>query len=937
MRRHNFINLVLVGLCAAGATNTLGTLCADEASAEQQRSEPSAAERHFALKVFPLLQEKCLACHGGEADDIQGEYDLRTRESTLAGGESEEAAVIPGQPEQSPLFRAVTWEELEMPPKENDRLSDAQILALKEWIEAGAVWPSEKVRERILDEAWQAEAGVAENEDGILISTSGGLAKEWTYRRYKPEEVWAFLPVRSEFDQPSIDGFINHKLKQAKLEPAPAAEPAQLVRRATLDLTGLPPTPQQTKKFLQAWEVDAPQAWSQLIDRLLASEAYGERWGQHWLDVARYADTGGLSNDYERSNAWRYRDYVIRSFNTDKPYDQFIVEQIAGDELRPDDPEAIVATGFLRMGPWDTAMIPDKEARQIFLDDVVHSVGQTFLSMPMRCCKCHDHKFDPIPTRDYYRIYATFAATQPAEMPAPLLPQENRNGFDEGTELVNALHKFADDRRLELYNKQEAAAKEWYAEHNLPYKNEADRKNDPEDQKPMRMVGLDEMEQGRLKVREQDEWIWNRRKERYQPLAQSVYNGPDKNQNARKLRMPEKVDKSWLPESAIFTGGAYTSPGEAVTPGVLSSCNLPVAGAPTHDPYALPSAQEGRRLALARWIADANNPLTARSLVNRVWQGHFGRGIVRTPNNFGAKGDAPSHPELLDFLTRQFLNGGMRLKSLHKQIMLSAAYQRSTAHPDLERLNTVDPDNRLWARFVPRRLTAEEIRDSLLLASGELNREVGGLPIMPEINMEVALQPRMIQFSIAPAYQASRTPAQRNRRSIYAYRVRGQADPFMEVMNLPNPNDSCEFRDTAAVAPQASTLFNSDLMTDRSIALALRVEGEFDTLPQQIGRAFQLTLGRQPSGSERRRMKSYVEQMTEYHSQHEPTATIYPPKIVRSLVEEFSGKSFVYDEWLPNFENYVPDPKADTVVPGTRALADLCLMLANSNEFLYVY
>ncbi len=928
---HNFVRKAVwpVAGCLLGWCGPHAAQLRAESPTDQR-----AEERHFTLKVLPLLQEKCAGCHGNDSDDIKGAFDVRTRESLLRGGESDEPAIIPGRPpEESPFYQAITWDGLEMPPKENDRLSEEQIAWVRRWIVADAPWPDEQVQREIR----QAEWSVSENEDGILAATSGGSSDAWTYRRYQKDDIWAFLPVSRSPEHDSVDEFIDARLQAAGLEPAPTAKPEALLRRAYLDLTGLPPTPEEMETFLSQWERDADAAWSDLVDRLLASPHYGERWAQHWLDVVRYADTAGFSNDYERSNAWRYRDYVIRAFNSDKPYDQFVVEQIAGDELRPEDPEAVLATGFLRMGPWGTAMIPKEEARQLFLDDVVHSIGQSFLSTPMRCCKCHDHKFDPLPTRDYYRMYASLAATQPAEMPAAFLPSENRGAFEEGKALVDSLHKYADDRRQELVQQREAAAKKWYEEHDLAYKELEQRKKDPDDSKPPRHVGLDEMEQGRLKVREQDEWIWARRKERYMPLAQSVYNGPDANQNGRKLRKPAKINQQWRPDSFIFIGGAYTAKGEPVTPGVLSSCGLPVEGAPTHDPYALPTTLGRRRLALAKWITDPGNPLTARSIVNRLWQHHFGEGIVRTANNFGAKGARPSHPELLDWLAASLVDNGWKLKRLHRLIMMSEAYRRSTHHPDLEQLESVDPDNQLLARFVPRRMTAEELRDSLLATTGELNRELGGLPCMPEINMEVALQPRMIQFSIAPAHQPSRTPRERNRRSIYAYRVRGQADPFLEVLNQPNPNDSCDFRDSAAVSPQAFTLLNSDVMTDRSIALALRAEREAQSLPGQVDRVFRLALQREPTAEQRERLCLYVEQMTEYHQQHPPEPVVYPKTITRSLVEEFSGKPFEYVEWLPVFEDYVPDAKPSAVDARTRALADLCLLIFNTNEFVYVY
>ena len=585
---------------------------APASAADPVTESGAAADRMFTLKVLPLLKEKCFGCHGQDANDIKGDFDVRSRASLLKGGESEEPSIVPGKPGESPLYLAVIWDGLEMPPKENDRLTREQTQMIFRWIEAGAPWPDEKRQKQIQEAEWS----VTENEDGVLVPTSGGLANEWTYRRYQHDDIWAFQPVREDLEFGSIDEFIQRRLEDAGLEPASSADPRQLLRRASYGLTGLPPTPQETDEFLAAWKRDSGRAWKAAINRLLNSPHYGERWAQHWLDVVRYADTSGFSNDYERSNAWRYRDYVVRALNNDKPYDDFVKEQIAGDELRPGDPEGVIATGFLRMGPWGTAMIPQDEARQIFRDDVVHGIGQSFLSMPMRCCKCHDHKFDPIPTRDYYRMYAALSATQPAEMPAEFLDAENRNRFEDGAKFVDSLYQFAKRHVNTLVQKREAAAKQWYAENDRPYKNLQDRKSDPDDEKPARHVGLTEMEQGRLKVREQDVWIWERRKERYEPLAQSVFNGRDLFQNGRKLRQPNKKSNSdWKPTSYVLTGGALTAKGPSVSPGVLSGCRLPVDGAPQSDPYAVTEQITGRRSGLAKWIADPRNPLTARSFV----------------------------------------------------------------------------------------------------------------------------------------------------------------------------------------------------------------------------------------------------------------------------------------------------------------------------------
>ena len=931
------------------------------------------AERIFTLKVLPLLKERCLACHGGKADDLKGGFDMRTRDALLKGGESEEPSIVPGKPEQSPLFKAIRWEELEMPPKENDRLNAEQIELVRRWIAGGAPWPDEAAQKKLREAEWS----IPSNADGVIVATSGGLSDNWTYRRYKPEDLWAYQPLareslfaprkdasvrRANSDNP-IDIAITNKLTAAGWKPAAQSEPRTLIRRATFDLIGLPPTPEEITAFLTAWEQDANEAWSDLIDRLLASPHYGERWVQHWLDVTRYADTGGMANDFERSNMWRYRDYVIRSFNDDKPFDQFVIEQLAGDELANEsalkrlggnaaklaevrnrgdytEEEArwIVATGFLRIGPWDNAMVSDAESRQIYLDDLVNAVGQTFLSTTLRCVKCHDHKFDPIPTRDYYRIYAAFSGTQMAERPLRFTSEENLAGFDEGKKFVQRMLDFATQEKKALEEKRETAAKAWFKEHGLDYVSNEKRKDLPDEKKPPRNVGLDHVAEGQLKVREQDEWIWTRALERYEPMVQSVYDGEDRNtawNKARKLRMPQNINVHWKPTNHIFMGGSLEARGLEVQPGVLSALQLPVADA-SDDRFVLPEPVTGRRLALARWVADPGNSLAARSIVNRVWQYHFGKPLAGNPNNFGVKGAKPTHPELLDWLAADFVEQGRTLKRLHKQIMMSNVYRQSTQHPQSETLRTSDPNNDLLAFFPSRRLSAEELRDALLAVTGEWNPAMGGLPAMPEINMEVALQPRMIQFSLAPSYQPSRIPEQRNRRSIYAYRVRGQADPFLEVFNQPNPNDSCESRDSAAVSPQAFTMFNSDLITDRSIALALRVQREAKSVDQQIHRAFQLALGRAPSAQEQQRLTNYVRQMQDYHRDTKPLPVSYPTIITRSLVEEFSGKTFEYDEILPAFENYTPDKKASDVSAETRALADVCLLLFNSHEFIYL-
>ncbi|QDV61638.1 Planctomycete cytochrome C [Crateriforma conspicua] len=966
--------ITVIGVCPAWSSDDAGL---------SDTPTVSKSAQDFTLKVLPMLKSKCFGCHGDDPEQLQGDFDMRARAALLGGGESGEAAIVPGDPDESPLVWAIRWEGLEMPPKENDRLTETQVQSVVSWIAAGAPWPS--TREQNAIRAAAAKQRVT--DDGVLVSTSGGTSDTWTHRRYQPDDLWAYQPLMTPIAPVSsgdptepaiapehvIDMLVDAAIEDAGLTPAKIASPQSLIRRVTFDLTGLPPSPELVDAFCKDYATDADAAWEALIDRLLAVPHFGERQAQHWLDVSRYADTGGMSNDYERSNMWRYRDYVVRSFNEDKPYDQFIIEQIAGDELAdqsvaarlsadaatvrqvqisgdytPREAEWIIATGFLRLGPWDSAMIEPEPARQMYLDDVVNSVGQTFLSTTMRCVKCHDHKFDPIPTRDYYRLYATFATTQMAERRVPFLPQENTDRLQTGRRQVQRMLDFAAAEKGKLIAKREAAARRWFDQRGLDYQDADQRRDLPDDQKPPRHVGLDHIEQGQLKVREQDEWIWTRRLERYEPMAQSVFNSGGSSApkvNARKLRIKRNDEQPQTPECFILGGGDLTAPGDQVTPGVLSVCGLSTTGdahLQTHealgddDPFRLTESIEGRRLGLARWIAHPDNPLTTRSIVNRIWQSHFGRGIAANPNNFGGKGGRPTHPELLDYLAHQLVDGGWKLKRLHRMILLSQTYRRAAVPVDAKAVARSDPDNHWLSYFPPRRLSAPEIRDAMLAATGELNRKVGGLPVMPEINMEVALQPRMIQFSLAPAYQPSATPDQRNRRTIYAYRVRGQADPFLELFNQPNPNESCERRESSAVTPQAFTLMYSDMVTDRSVAMALRLQQKHESPKDQLSAAFRIILGRSPSPEEIDRLVRYIDDMTEYHQQVQPTPVNYPRRITRSLVEEFSGKPFQYQEILPVFDRYTPDVKPTDVDAPTRSLADACLLLFNTNEFLYL-
>ena len=898
-----------------------------------------SAERMFALEVKPLLAEKCFACHGGDRSAILGGLNLTSRELMLRGGASSKQILVPGNAGASLLYEAVRRSnpKLLMPPKENDRLTEEQAWKIRDWINAGAPWPDAETERSYIE----AELASGRTAEGVTVTTSGGLSEEWTNRRYQDEDLWAFRPLRqgtppeSDANHP-IDAFVGLKFAEAGLDSAPRAGKRTLIRRATYDLTGLPPRPEEIEAFL---DDESPQAWSKVIGRLLDSPHYGEQWGRHWLDVVRYADTSGYSNDWERSNAWRYRDYVVRSLNADKPYNWFVLEQIAGDILEPDNPEMRVATGYLRMGPWEhTGMTQFVVSRQLYLDDITNNVGQAFLSIPLRCAKCHDHKFDPIPTRDYYRFYSIFETTQLAERPAAFIEAENRNNFDHERARLENLLKSAEADVAKIKSKEEKAARAWCAERGIPYRPRQELKDKPEGQKPPRHIGLTVDDQGFFKVRNNDARIWKRRLERYQPMAHTVYEGPVKHQNSVKLRMPEPDEMQGdAPESFILGGGSVYSRGDKVTPGVLSA--IPVSYSPSEPrtQHEIPAEMEGRRLALARWITNPNNPLSTRSIVNRIWQYHFGKGLAENTNNLGKMGKKPTQPELLDWLARRFVEDGWSIKAMHRLIMTSETYQRSDRPPDSEAARERDPNNDLLSFFRPRRLTAEEIRDSMLAVSGELNPEVGGLPVFPEVNDEYQAQPRMNQSTLAPAYQPSKTRDQRNRRSLYVYRMRMQTDPQFEVFNQPSYDLSCERRDSSTVTPQVFTLMNSDNSVDRSIAMAQRLRKEAGSLEEQVGRAFEIALGRPASSDELEKMAAHLTKMTAYHEQHLPEPVSPPRELDRTVVEEMSGLALHYKEPLDVYEDYEPHTKPWDVDSETRALADLCLALFNTNEFVYVY
>lgn len=903
-------------------------------------SDLAYAKGLFVHEIQPILERKCLSCHGEQLDQIEGDFQMLERSHLLRGGQSGQAAIIPGQPDESPLIQFIERldPDLAMPPKQDERLSEDEIEHFREWVALGAPWPDQQEQAALLAKGeWQFG-------DRVQIKTSGGLEKNWDQRRYKKSKIWAFYPLE-KVEVPltknphPVDAFIALEWDRLGLSGAEITDKRTLIRRATFDLTGLPPTEREIADFLAN---DSADAFVQVVERLLASPHYGEQWGKHWLDVVRYADSDGYSNDFVRPNAWRYRDYVIRSFNEDKPYDQFIREQVAGDEMDPDHPEHLIATGFLRMGPWEhTGMAIAAETRQLFLDDVTNIVGETFLSIPLGCAKCHDHKYDPIPTKDYYRIQAVFAPTQFASRAAAFLPVENQTGMaGEKERIVQWIEKTKQEEAL-LREKEELAAQQWFRERGRPYLNKQTRRKLPDDQQPPRYLGLSFQELGYRKVLQKRRQTLNKAKLRFEPFAYSVYNGPNRIvHSARNTFLPKDIAEQ-APATFVLTGGSVYAPAEEVFAGTLSALagvKAPLDGKPSLTPASIPRDKDGRRLAFANWLTEGENPLVIRSIVNRIWQYHFGKGLVETSNNFGGTGKAPSHPELLDWLCQQFMENDWSIKALHRLIMTSRVYRQASTPKRIAKQQEVDPDNVYLSYFPPRRLSAEEIRDAMLAASGELNPAMGGIPIRPEINQEIALQPRHTMGSIAQAYQPSPSPLARNRRTIYAEKIRNLPDPMLTVFNQPSSELSCERRSATTVAPQAFSLLNSPQIRDRAIALAVRLQKESPgNLAQQLSTAGQLCWHRDLSREELEKAKNYVLEMISYHQKTAPTPATYPKKVRRKMFEEMTGEAFEYDEELDVFDNYQADLKDADVSPETRALADLAMVLFNTNEFLYVY
>jgi Protein of unknown function (DUF1553)/Protein of unknown function (DUF1549)/Planctomycete cytochrome C len=740
----------------------------------------SAADSGTAVTI---LQQRCSQCHG-ETSGMSG-LKVVSREGLLKGG-NRGAAIVPGKSTESLLYQAVAHiGDISMPP--GGALKPEEVRELKEWIDSGAAWTN-----------------------GPATQT----ASTW----------WAFRkPVRPAVAAGGnpIDSFIDRKLRAAGIEAAPEADRLTLIRRASYDLLGLPPTKDQIDAFLND---KSPDAWEHLIDKLLASPRYGEKWGRHWLDLARYGDTAGFEQDPYLLLAWRYRDYVIKSFNDDKPYDRFTKEQIAGDELYPNDPDARTGTGFYRVGTNRDMLFKVEDTNLVEKRiDMVDTTGAVFLGLTVGCARCHDHKFDPIPQKDYYRMQAIF---QPAVSDKVFLDYNPARNYDlaENT------------RTFKLWQISEEIAGI-----NRPYQKELREKKisllgpelqaalrAPEDKRtPAQLQLLSENPNAAaVKQGEIDAIMSPADKERMDAIARRLlqiftgYAPPPMSAGITDVGRD-------APKTYIAIRGNPDAYGDEVQPGFLTCAGGgDVPEAPLHATSTM------RRKALAEWVASPENPLFARVMVNRIWQFHFGSGLAKSSSDFGIRGGLPTHPELLDWLATEFAEKKWSVKAMHKLIMTSAAYRRS-ANANAAALDK-DPANDLLSHMNRRRLEAEEIRDASLQVTGELNLKMGGVPVVPPLSKEEMFG--MIG-NPASAWLVTANASEHLRRSIYLLSRRTFQQPMAQAFDGPDGVLTCPRRNESTTAPQSLALLNSGFTMDRANALAVKVTNASDAWERVYGRA----------------------------------------------------------------------------------------------------
>jgi len=772
----------------------------------------------FRGDVQPILEARCVVCH--QAESGQGGVSLHSRDAM-------DAVLVPGKPEASRLLQQISGEKPAM-PKIGGPLDAEQVEMISRWIAEGA-------------------------EDD---SSESSESETW----------WSFRPLPDSFSHSSIDAYVEEKLAEEGLEPVAPAGRRTLIRRLTYDLHGLPPSPDEVDSFLAD---RVPGAYGRLVDRLLASPRYGERWGRHWLDVVHYGESHGYEKDKPRRNAWPYRDYVIASFNEDKPYDRFVREQLAGDYLRPSDPQMLVATGFIAAGPWDyvghaelrEGTSDKKIARLLDRDDMLAQTMSTFSSLTVHCARCHDHKFDPIRQEDYYALQAVFAGVDRADQPFdddPATFAQRRELWFERRDVEAAMQPLRAairsqsspeiddlDARIAVIGAERTDLLPKVGETYTPER--VERRKILAEESAGLSKRRNRLARALLSTADQEALTnyESRREELDDALARlpkprTVYSA------ATYFKRYGSFTPAWQPRPVhLLERGSVDAPVRLVEPGSVTAVEeLPAR-------FELPEgAPEGaRRAALADWIVAKDNPLTWRSIVNRVWHYHFGRGLVDTPNDFGRMGGQPTHSELLDWLAADFRDHGGSMKRLHRQILMSEAYRRSTAH--VESNAAIDAGNRYLWRMNRLRLDAESVRDSVLAISGGLDLTMGGPPA----------EHFFFKNDHAPVYDYARfdfASPEARRRGVYRFLVRSVQDPFMESLDCADPSLLVPKRNASLTAVQALAMLNDPLVVAEAQRFAERLRDEAQTTDEQIAYAYQLALARPPKPEEAETLTIYA-------------------------------------------------------------------------------
>ena len=783
--------LVLLGVFSARGEQ--------EPSPQPKNQNTTAVD--FVRDVKPILATRCYSCHG--EDEQEGELRLDRKADAFRGGEIGKA-IVAKQPEKSLLLRYVTGDDPDgtIMPLEGTPLSKKQVATLRRWIEQGADWPA--------------------NADAVPIEKRA--ADHWAFQ---PPHRPALPAVKNlNWVRNPIDRFVLAKLEDANIKPSPQVNRTTLLRRLHLDLTGLPPTPTEIDRFLNDQH---PDAYKSVVDQLLASPHFGERWSRYWLDLARYADTDGYEDDKYRPDAWRFRDWVIRAYNNDLPYDRFTVEQLAGDLLPDATYDSKVATGFHRMTLTNGAGGGGitEEFRVKTAKDRAATTGTVWLGLSLRCAECHSHKYDPIPIRDYYRFYAFFDNAEETNVPAPSLPTRYHVAYRKAKQTFESGQKRA---------KAKLAA---FERNVFPHRFERWWQTaDPADL-PERIASI-------IKKPDLTKAQFTRLQDYFRStdpesirLNSAVLDGGEITNNAPLAPSSKSltISSRFKPrQSYIHKRGNFESPGQHVTPGT-----------PGFLPPSKPRGRFADRLDMARWIVDPAHPLTARVAVNRFWKHLFGSGLVITSDGFGTRGEKPSHPELLNWLAFEFVEQGWSRKAIIRLIVTSAAYQQSSRYR--EELGDIDADNRLLSRQNRYRVESEVVRDLALAASGLLEPAIGGPSIQPPLPTALT----SIRALKNERFMEASTGRDRYRRGLYVNVQRTLRYPMLKTFDGADPNVVCTQRERSNTPLQALTLLNDPVFFECAQALGRRLAAESKmNNAARIQLAFRLCVGRNPDDFEHR-------------------------------------------------------------------------------------